>query len=619
MRLLNTKNVPELKEFIGDDSSFPPYAILSHTWEDEQEVTFEVLGDPLLRELKRGFRKIQKTCSLAAQDGYDWAWVDTCCIDKKASAELSEAINSMFRWYQNAAVCYVYLADLEPGTDLDTSLPKCRWFTRGWTLQELIAPRKVLFYDRDWNYRGAKDDLADSISRTTRIPMDILFHQKALCDVAVACRMSWASRRRTTRVEDMAYCLLGIFDVHMSLIYGEQHKAFSRLQELIIKTTSDLSILVWKNNDKDCPEYSGFFADSPRHFEHCSELETMLEDSIYRDPIITTRGIRLKGGLTYLYLSEAETTLHQPVMDPYCTICDVSLGLYVRQIGGNRFIRWKPQFLAQFGNDWGPDRTPAWSKSASMSFGEVTPTTASAKYMAQKLRVGTLILSTSLPTTIPFHPTDLVLGNRHSALCMSWEVEDCLPLLPVRHRAYPRSHWDVQDRLFFSPNRASYAWAATFLEFESTLQGQHHSESTRNTHMGVFVACFYWNISGIQKPMLAIASLDSIDGPTASTFEFNLDKIKFESARSVAVPLVYQTFGDSLLTDSGLSGHLSVAISDDTEVTAALRSGVDSPEVCVNPITCVDIFVRKRAGTASTLKVDLGAKRTLLPRIAKFW
>jgi len=148
MRLLNTHNVPELKEFICDDDDIPPYAILSHTWEYDEEITLQGLSGPLAVAQRRGFLKIQQTCALAAQNSLEWAWVDTCCINKQASAELFEAINSMFRWYQNAAVCYVFLADLEPDADLETNLPKCRWFTRGWTLQELIAPRVVMFYDR---------------------------------------------------------------------------------------------------------------------------------------------------------------------------------------------------------------------------------------------------------------------------------------------------------------------------------------------------------------------------------------------------------------------------------------------------------------------------------------
>jgi hypothetical protein len=154
MRLLNTHNAPELKEFSGDDGDIPPYAILSHTWENDEEVTFKDLSGPLAVAQKRGFLKIQQTCALAAQNGYSWAWVDTCCIDKQASAELSEAINSMFRWYQNAAVCYVFLADLDPAAELVTHLPNCRWFTRGWTLQELIAPSAVLFYDRYVKFIG---------------------------------------------------------------------------------------------------------------------------------------------------------------------------------------------------------------------------------------------------------------------------------------------------------------------------------------------------------------------------------------------------------------------------------------------------------------------------------
>ncbi|KAK4443173.1 vegetative incompatibility protein HET-E-1 [Podospora aff. communis PSN243] len=618
MRLLNTRSVGELKEFIGDDSSIPPYAILSHTWEDEEEVTFETLGDPTARALKRGFLKIQRTCALAAQNGYDWAWVDTCCIDKKASAELSEAINSMFRWYQNAAVCYVFLADLEPGTDLNTSLPKCRWFTRGWTLQELIAPRVVLFYDRDWNYRGTKDDLADIITRVTRIPIDILAHQKALCDVAVACRMSWVSRRSTTRVEDMTYCLLGIFDVHMSLIYGERHRAFSRLQEAIIQATGDLSIFVWANSEPECPEFSGFFADSPRHFEHCSELRTTLEDSIYRDLKITTRGICLKAGVSHLYL-ENETMLYQPVLDSICMIGDQYVGVYMRNIGGNRYARWKPHLLAKFEVDPGPDRKAPWASSASVSYGIITKATASVVYKSQKLRVEKLVLPMGLPGNFPFHPTDPILGSRHSALRMAWKVEDSLPLEPMQHRVYPRSHWDSHDRVFVCTNKITYSWCASFLEFEPSRGAQHGPGQTRT--VGIFVACFYWNLplTNRGEPFLVIAPLNGIDGPTASAFEFNLGKVKFECARSEALSLIRRVFGDSLLADYDHRKSLSVAISDNVEVTVSVRGGVDSPDVCVNPITCVDIFVGKRAPTAPNAKVGSAVQAKFWPRVPRLW
>ena len=156
MRLLETSpsSIPKLREFIG--SHISPYAILSHTWEDD-EVTLQQLTaagtiDPSPLQSKAGFHKIQQTCALAhAQGKLEYAWVDTCCIDKTSSAELTEAINSMFAWYRDAEVCYVFLSDLQPGAagDLQYTLPKCRWFTRGWTLQEMIAPKEVLFFDRE--------------------------------------------------------------------------------------------------------------------------------------------------------------------------------------------------------------------------------------------------------------------------------------------------------------------------------------------------------------------------------------------------------------------------------------------------------------------------------------
>ncbi|KAK0657753.1 heterokaryon incompatibility protein-domain-containing protein [Cercophora newfieldiana] len=588
MRLLNTKNVPQLQEFIGDDDSIPPYAILSHTWEDQEEVTFQALSGPLAGAQKKGFLKIQQTCALAAQNGYDWAWVDTCCIDKLASAELSEAINSMFRWYQNAAVCYVFLSDLEPGANLDTSLPKCRWFTRGWTLQELIAPRVVLFYDRDWKYRGNKDELADLVARTTRIPKDILSHQTALSEVAVARRMSWASRRSTTRVEDMAYCLLGIFGVHMSLVYGERNRAFSRLQETIVQTTGDLSIFVWTNNDEDCPEYTGFFADTPRRFEPCFEMYSTLEDSIYRDLNITTRGIHLEASLAQLYLPGA---MHQPVLDPYCKVGSFSIGIYLRKIGGNRYARWKPRLLVQF-DKTEEVRKPSWAESASVILDDIFNTASSTTYLGQKLQVDKLLLATTFPDTFPFHATDPVLGNRHSALRLSWEIQDSLPLENSGHRVFPRSHWDRHDRVFFCANRISYSWCATILEFKVNKEAQNRGTQTPN--ITLFIACFYWNFAQKGRPFLMLASMDSIGKAIASIFEFTLDRTRFECARGDAAPLIRKTFGDNLVSNEEEFGNPSIIIGSEIEVTLALRTNVACPDICVNPMTLVDVSVRKK-------------------------
>jgi hypothetical protein len=173
--------------------------------------------------------------------------ITSCCIDQRSSAELSEAINAMFRWYKNADVCYVYLSDAEWCIDkeiMNETLGKCRWFTRGWTLQELIAPRNIEFYSRDWQKIATKDECCKQLSLITGIDKNIL-RGSNLANVSIARRMSWASRRETTRQEDIAYCLLGIFDVNIPLIYGEGLKAFQRLQETIMNTTYDQSLFAW--------------------------------------------------------------------------------------------------------------------------------------------------------------------------------------------------------------------------------------------------------------------------------------------------------------------------------------------------------------------------------------
>jgi hypothetical protein len=232
----------------------PRYAILSHTWTDEEVAFQEFLskdGDTIRKkESKKGFIKIMKTCELATEDGIGYVWVDTCCIDKSSSAELTEAINSMWRYYKDAEVCYAYLSDLPRRANVVQELKACKWFTRGWTLQELIAPKKLRFYDETWHFQGTKDEFAEGIHPITKIPPAVLLDPDGLAKLSIAERMTWASKRETTRMEDTAYCLLGIFDINMPLLYGEGNKAFIRLQQEIIKSNNDLSIFGW------CPEDS---------------------------------------------------------------------------------------------------------------------------------------------------------------------------------------------------------------------------------------------------------------------------------------------------------------------------------------------------------------------------
>ncbi|KAE9362978.1 HET-domain-containing protein [Stipitochalara longipes BDJ] len=242
----------KLEEFFG--SQVPPYAILSHTW-GKEEVTFQdITSSAHPPTYKAGFAKIEGCCTKAAQDGYEYVWIDTCCIDKSSSAELSEAINSMYKWYAEADICYAYLSDIRSAfvdsnelDGLDASRPTrsfttSKWFTRGWTLQELIAPRSVEFYAEDWTDLGTKSSRRDDISIITGIDVRVLDGENpAICNVAE--RLSWAAPRQTTRIEDAAYCLLGIFQVHMPLLYGEGDRALIRLQEEILKTTEDYTLL----------------------------------------------------------------------------------------------------------------------------------------------------------------------------------------------------------------------------------------------------------------------------------------------------------------------------------------------------------------------------------------
>ena len=192
MRLLRLKDDGEfsLVEYVG--RNIPRYAVLSHTWGmDDEEVTFKDLLDGTGKS-KAGYRKIRFCGNQATKDGLQYVWVDTCCIDKSSSAELNESINSMFQWYMNAVVCYVSLVDLPPHSSAESGLPRCRWFTRGWTLQELLAPKVVKFFDMDWNHIGTKLDFADIISNSTGIPVELLVGHTALSNASIATRMSWA-------------------------------------------------------------------------------------------------------------------------------------------------------------------------------------------------------------------------------------------------------------------------------------------------------------------------------------------------------------------------------------------------------------------------------------------
>lgn len=222
-----------------------PYAILSHTWGQDEVVFSDVTKKPDGWQRKSGYEKIKFCAEQAGRHGLKFFWVDTCCIDKSDGIELQTAINSMFRWYRNAKRCYVYLSDVSVPASFDRqkdtmlwegAFRKSRWFTRGWTLQELIAPITVDFYSKEGIWLGDKQSLEPIIRDITGIPARAL-RGATLSEFTVIERKAWIRDRQTKYEEDMAYSLFGIFDVHMPLIYGEgREKAQRRLREEIHKT-----------------------------------------------------------------------------------------------------------------------------------------------------------------------------------------------------------------------------------------------------------------------------------------------------------------------------------------------------------------------------------------------
>lgn len=284
MRLLKTDTI-EIQTFEYGD--VPPYAILSHRW-SKDELTYQDLeAGTKTADWKEGFKKVRQCCSKAKADGFDYVWIDTCCIDKTSSAELSEAINSMFLWYHQAERCYAHLADVPSKSTFKES----EWFTRGWTLQELLAPSDIYFIDENWHDIGTKRSQQQNISECTGIPINILCGDDDLDTASIAQRMSWASKRRTQRLEDRAYCLMGLFGIHMPLIYGEGEQAFLRLQEEIMRISHDDSLFAWKSSDSR----GGLLATSPEAFKDSGDIIQFNPFNDHNTALtINSKGIHLK-------------------------------------------------------------------------------------------------------------------------------------------------------------------------------------------------------------------------------------------------------------------------------------------------------------------------------------
>ncbi|KAL4070228.1 heterokaryon incompatibility protein-domain-containing protein [Scleroderma yunnanense] len=321
MRLINVKALLDFENEIlsqdatlmvdiyGADLAAIEYAILSHCWgAPAEEVQFKEMQELVSMDKTKckkirqrtGYQKILKSCEQTLKDKLDWVWVDTCCINKESSAELSEAINSMFRWYEGSKRCYAYLHDFNDAVfpmDKDeerygefNGWPK--WFTRGWTLQELIAPIYVQFFNQNWDCIGDKRNLASTLTEVTRVPKDVLENGLSSRRPSVAQVMSWAADRKTTREEDRAYSLLGLLGVYMPMLYGEGKNAFQRLQLETIRKSNDHSIFAWDPYGA-IGRIGSVLADDPSFFRDCQGIVRMdPEEFILRlqeEPVFTEK------------------------------------------------------------------------------------------------------------------------------------------------------------------------------------------------------------------------------------------------------------------------------------------------------------------------------------------
>ena len=301
MRLLHTP-IFKLETFFNEELC--SYVILLHTWgKEEEEISLQELqqediiillksikseivdGKPFqsFQNIKKGYLKIIGCALQAEKDGFEYIWCDTCCIDKTNSTELSKAISSMYLWYKGR-LCYAYLADFcytthRESVDEESAFTNSQWFSRGWTLQELIAPSNVVFFDKTWHLIGTKLGFKDSIAKKTGIDGKVLKGEDPALS-SIAKRMSWASQRKTTRIEDLAYCLMGLFGVNRPLIYGEKHKAFLHLQVEIMRNSEDHSLFTWKTQEIPSDSNCGLLASSPKVFAESRYINPVSHQNI---------------------------------------------------------------------------------------------------------------------------------------------------------------------------------------------------------------------------------------------------------------------------------------------------------------------------------------------------
>ncbi|KIK69186.1 hypothetical protein GYMLUDRAFT_80517 [Collybiopsis luxurians FD-317 M1] len=338
IRLISTLNF-ECRDF---ENHPPPYAILSHTWSEKEKSNPELFGAVAfdrnaLPAQQAGYHKVKASCERAREFGFNYIWIDLWCIDRTSISGLSSGLNEMFRYYQDSSLCLVYLNDIDfdPVTFNGSQLEKCQWFTRGWTLLELLAPSSVVFYDRSWEKIGTKISLGNTIVAITGIPFDALSNKCSLESFSIAQRMSWAAHRETTLDEDMAYCLMGIFGVNMSIIYGEGgQEAFMRLQAKIIQQSNDQTIFAWTAE----PSLArGLLAATPKAFQNSGDIVVDSTYQIQKPFRVTNHGL-------HVYLNCSDEKNGEMVGLLGCAQNDKLLGVYLSRFA-THYERIRPYEL----------------------------------------------------------------------------------------------------------------------------------------------------------------------------------------------------------------------------------------------------------------------------------
>lgn len=294
------------------------------------------------REREKAWGKLEGCRGQALEDEFDWIWDDTCCTDKSSSVELSEAINSMFNWYQGAAVYYAYLSDVSGGLaeakESNSDFRRSKWFTRGWTLHELFAPGKLLFFDRNRVRIERRGNLESVISEIPGIRDVRNFDHASLSQ-----KMSWAAKRETTRIEDMAYGLLGLFKVNMPPLYGEGERAFIRLQREILLVSDDETIFPSKDRD----DLTGsLLARSGAAFQDSGHVVQCLWDDHKPYYLMTSKGLHMECPLfpspplpaRLGSITDTDDTFLAPLQCQYTKEKRV-LAVLLRRIVGSTFAR----------------------------------------------------------------------------------------------------------------------------------------------------------------------------------------------------------------------------------------------------------------------------------------